>query len=52
MGPWTTAEIESARAVPFHVLLHFLGAYCKLDREYRSDQFGREHPCSCELCWP
>ncbi|BEU21246.1 hypothetical protein [Paraburkholderia terrae] len=36
MGPWTTAEIESARAVPFHLLLRFLGAYCKLDREYKS----------------
>ena len=36
MGPWTAAEIESARAVPFHVLLRFLGAYCKLDQEYRS----------------
>lgn len=36
MVPWTTAEIELARGVPFHVLLHFLGAYCKLDREYRS----------------
>lgn len=36
MGPWTTAEIESARGVPFYVLLKFLGAYCKVDREYRS----------------
>lgn len=36
MGPWTADEIATARAVPFHVLLHFLGAYCKLDREYRS----------------
>lgn len=36
MGPWTTADIESARAVPFYVLLRFLGAYCKVDRECRS----------------
>lgn len=36
MRPWTTAEIESARGVPFYVLLRFLGAYCKVDREYRS----------------
>jgi hypothetical protein len=36
MGPWTSDEIDLARAVPFHVLLRFLGAYCKLDREYRS----------------
>jgi hypothetical protein len=36
MGPWTTNEIETARAVPFHVLLRFIGAYCKQDREYRS----------------
>ncbi len=36
MGPWTVADIERARAVPFHVLLRFTGAYCKLDRDYRS----------------
>lgn len=36
MGPWTATEIASARAVPFHVLLRFLGAYCKVDRTYRS----------------
>ncbi|WP_250520756.1 hypothetical protein [Caballeronia sp. NCTM1] len=36
MGPWTTAEIQSARGAPFYVLLKFLGAYCKVDREYRS----------------
>ncbi len=35
MRPWTGDEIEVARAVPFHVLLRFLGAYYKLDREYR-----------------
>jgi hypothetical protein len=36
MIPWTTAEIESARDVPFYVLLKFLGAYCKVDGGYRS----------------
>lgn len=36
MGPWTAEEIGKARAVPFHVLLRFLGAYCKLDKDYRS----------------
>lgn len=36
MVPWTTAEIESARGVPFYVLLRFLGAYCKVDRGSRS----------------
>lgn len=36
MGPWTADEIARARAVPFHLLLRFLGAYCKLDRHYRS----------------
>ncbi|RDJ98466.1 hypothetical protein DLM46_33475 [Paraburkholderia lacunae] len=36
MGPWTRDEIETARSVPFHVLLHFIGAYCKLDRDYKS----------------
>jgi hypothetical protein len=40
MRPWTADEIESARAVPFYVLLHFIGAYCKLDREYRSATSG------------
>ncbi|SAL67678.1 hypothetical protein AWB67_05740 [Caballeronia terrestris] len=40
MGPWTGDEIEAARAVPFHVLLRFLGAYCKLDREYRPTNSG------------
>lgn len=40
MGPWTADEIESARAVPFHVLLRFIGAYCKQDREYRSATSG------------
>lgn len=36
MGPWKTAEIERARSVPFHVLLRHIGAYCKLDRTYKS----------------
>jgi hypothetical protein len=40
MGPWTSDEIELARAVPFHVLLHFIGAYHKLDPEYRSANSG------------
>ncbi len=40
MEPWTAREIELARAVPFYVLLRFIGAYCKLDREYRSATFG------------
>lgn len=40
MGPWTYDEIETARTVPFHVLLRFIGAYCKLDREYRSATSG------------
>ena len=35
MGPWTNEDIETARAVPFDVLLHSMGAYCKLDRAYR-----------------
>jgi hypothetical protein len=40
MGPWTGDEIETARAVPFHVLLRFIGAYCKQDREYGSVTSG------------
>lgn len=36
MKPWTAEEIELARALPFYVLLRFIGAYYKLDREYRS----------------
>ncbi|KVN06853.1 hypothetical protein WJ62_05165 [Burkholderia diffusa] len=36
MGPWTADEIARARAVPFHLLLQSLGAYCKLDRHFRS----------------
>ena len=40
MGPWTTAEIDLARAVPFHVLLRSLGAYSKLDRDHRPGSGG------------
>lgn len=40
MGPWTSAEIDTARAVRFHVLLRFLGVYCKLDRHYRPANMG------------
>jgi hypothetical protein len=36
MGPWTAEEIGRARDVPFYVLLRFIGAYCKVDRSYRS----------------
>lgn len=36
MGPWTRDEIETARTVPFHVLLRFIGAYSKLDKDYKS----------------
>jgi hypothetical protein len=36
MKPWDRHEIEAARSVPFHVLLRYLGAYCKQDRTYKS----------------
>lgn len=34
MGPWNTEQINQARRVPFSVILDFLGAYYKRDREY------------------
>jgi hypothetical protein len=40
MVPWTSSELDTARAVPFHVLLRSLGAYCKLDRDYRPANTG------------
>jgi hypothetical protein len=36
MGPWSSADIASARSVPFGVVLRYLGAYTKRDHEYRS----------------
>ena len=34
MGPWSSEEINQARAVPFWVILNFLGAYQKRDPNY------------------
>jgi hypothetical protein len=41
MGPWKTDQINQARNVPFPLVLKFLGAYNKLDREYRPFERGR-----------
>lgn len=34
-GPFSQAEIEMARNVPFKTVLEYLGAYVKLDKEYQ-----------------
>lgn len=34
MGPWSSAQINMARRVPFSTLLEFLGAYYKRDIDY------------------
>jgi hypothetical protein len=34
MLPWSTDQISVARQTPVHVVLQFLGAYCKRDRDY------------------
>lgn len=38
MRTWTSADITEARSVPFNAVLHYLGAYTKLDQEYRSEE--------------
>lgn len=42
MGPWTTVQISHARSVPFRGLLDYVGAYYKVDREYKPADVNRQ----------
>ncbi len=42
IGPWTPAQINSARSVPFSVVLDHIGAFQKSDPDYRPLDPGRK----------
>lgn len=41
VGPWSQEQIDAARSVRFSVVLNYLGAYHKLDTDYKPLDPGR-----------